>query len=186
MGMREGTEAAMGQIDDVLADHESFAASQATRSQILDDTHVRVSRIIAGTVDEVWRAHHEPGALRQWMLGPDGWSMPVCEVATEVGQSYRNEWESNDGTQRFGFTGELLEFNPPHRSVTTERLIDQPEPSTRNEMTLVAVTGGTLLSLVITYPDAETRDTMLATGMTDGMEASYARLEREVLSTSRT
>lgn len=181
MGMREGTEAAMGQIDGVLADHDSFAATQPTQSQILDDTHIRVSRIIAGTVDEVWRAHHEPEVLRQWMLGPDGWSMPVCDVATQVGESYRNEWESNDGKQRFGFTGELLESRPPHREVTTERLIDQPEPSTRNEMTLVAIDGGTLLSLVITYPDPEIRDTILATGMTDGMEASYARLEREIL-----
>ena len=34
-----------------------------------------------------------------------------------------------------------------------------------------------LLSLLITYPSAEFRDTVLATGMTDGMEASYLRLE---------
>jgi hypothetical protein len=34
---------------------------------------------------------------------------------------------------------------------------------------------------VITYPSAEVRDAVLGTGMTDGMETSYARLEREVL-----
>ena len=49
-----------------------------------------------------------------------------------------------------------------------------------NELTLTPVEGGTLLSLVITYPNAEVRDIVLATGMTDGMETSYQRLEREV------
>ena len=51
------------------------------------------------------------------------------------------------------------------------------EGSTLNELTLTSVEGGTLLSLVITYANAEMRDMVLATGMTDGMETSYARLE---------
>ena len=52
---------------------------------------------------------------------------------------------------------------------------------TVNEMTLTPIEGGTLLALVITYPSAEVRDMVLSTGMADGMETSYARLEREVL-----
>lgn len=119
--------------------------------------------------------------MRRWLLGPDGWWMPVCEVATEVGGSYRYEWETEDGLQRFGFEGELLESMPPYRSVTTERMIGMEGPSTTNEMTLTPYGAGTLLSLVITYPNAEVRDTVLGTGMTDGMERSYARLEEEVL-----
>ena len=107
--------------------------------------------------------------------------MPVCEVATSVGQSYRYEWEQVGGGGRFGFTGELLESDPPHREVTSERMIGMDVPGTVNELTFTPVTGGTLLALVITYPDAELRDTVLATGMVDGMETSYARLESEVL-----
>jgi hypothetical protein len=61
--------------------------------------------------------------------------------------------------------------------VTTEAMIGLDAPATRNELTLTAVEGGTLLSIVITYANAEMRDTVLATGMTDGMETSYARLE---------
>ena len=60
-------------------------------------------------------------------------------------------------------------------------MIGVPGPSTRNELTLTAVSGGTLMSLVITYPSKNVRDMILGTGMTKGMEASYARLEREVL-----
>lgn len=177
MGMEEGMSSAMAQIDAVLADLASFAAGRATEAQILDDTHVRVGRVIRGTVDQVWRAHHDASLMQRWLLGPDGWTMPVCEIATTVGEAYRYEWESAAGGDRFGFTGELVESVPPRRVVTTERMIGTEGPSTLNELTLTPVADGTLLSLVITYPDAATRDAILATGMTDGMETSYARLE---------
>ena len=181
MGMEQGMREAMGQMDAVLADLASFAAGRACEAQILSDTRVRVSRVIRGTVEQVWQAHHEPELMQRWLLGPDGWTMPVCDVATVVGQGYRYEWEAEDGSQRFGFTGELLDSMPPHRSVTTEQMIGIDGPPAVNEMTLTAVEGGTLLSLVITYPSAEVRDMVLATGMTDGMETSYARLEDDIL-----
>ena len=182
MGMEEGMREAMGQMDAVLADLTSFAAGQATTTQLLSATQARISRVIRGTVEQVWRAHHEPELMQRWLLGPDGWTMPVCEVATTVGEKYRYEWEPVDGPEgRFGFEGELLESAPPYRAVTTERMIGMPGEGTLNELTLTPVTGGTLLAIVITFPDAETRDAILASGMTDGMEASFARLETEVL-----
>lgn len=181
MGMIEGTKSAMSQVDAVLADRATFAASRATSAQRLNDTQVRVSRVIRGSVEQVWRAHHEPALLQRWLLGPDGWTMPVCEVAGAVGARHRTEWQSADRAQRFGFEGELLESAAPYREVTTERMIGTEGPPTRNELTLVSLSAGTLLSLVITYPSQDVRDAILATGMTAGMEASYARLEREVL-----
>lgn len=177
MGMVEGATAAMGQIEVVLADLTSFAAGRGTEPQLLDGTRIRVSRVIRGSVDQVWRAHHEPELLQRWLLGPEGWTMPVCNVATEVGETYRYVWESDDGESRFGFEGELLESMPPHRSVSTEQMIGTDGPSTLNEMTLTAVEGGTLLAIVITYPSTELRDQILGMGMVDGMEMSYGRLE---------
>jgi uncharacterized protein YndB with AHSA1/START domain len=181
MGMIEGTKSAMSQVDAVLADLKSFSASLAADAQILSDTQVRVSRVIRGSVEQVWRAHHEAALMQRWLLGPDGWTMPVCEIATKVGERYRYEWESDDKSQRFGFEGELLESVPPHRAVTSELMIGMPGPGTRNELTLTPVPAGTLLSIVITYPTKELRDMILGTGMTAGMETSYARLEKEVL-----
>jgi uncharacterized protein YndB with AHSA1/START domain len=177
MGVEEGTREAMSQIDDVLADLASFSTDIAAHAQLLSDTRVRVARVIRGSVEQVWRAHHEAGLLRRWLLGPDGWTMPVCEVATSVGDTYRYEWERAGGGDRFGFTGELLESVAPYRAVTTEAMIGLDSPATRNELTLTPVEGGTLLSLVISYADAAQRDMILATGMTDGMETSYVRLE---------
>lgn len=181
MGMVEGMQSAMGQLDALLQDLASFAAGRATEAKILNDTQVRISRVIRGTVEQVWRAHHDPELLKRWLLGPDGWTMPVCEVASDVGGTYRYEWENEEGSQRFGFEGELLESHAPGRSVTTERMMGTEGPQTRNELTLTAFGGGTLMNLVITYPSAEVRDMVLGTGMTTGMERSYQRLETDVL-----
>lgn len=181
MGMMEGMTAALGQIETVLADLASFATDLATEAQLLSDTQVRVSRVIRGSVQDVWRAHHEASLLRRWMTGPDGWRMTTCEVAGAPGERYRYEWESDSGDPGFGFTGELLEWHAPHWAVTTEAMIGHEDNATRNELTLTPVAGGTLMTLVITYPSKELRDFVLGTGMVGGMETSYVRLEQEVL-----
>ncbi|GAA3662645.1 SRPBCC family protein [Microbacterium marinilacus] len=177
MGMEEGTRAAMGQIDAVLADLRSFAAELPTSAQLIGETQVRISRVIRGAVDDVWRAHHDPDLVKRWLLGPDGWVMTVADIAQNVGDRFRQEWTREDGSDGFGFEGELLESQPPYREVTTESMIGMPGEPSRNELTLVTVDAGTLLTLLITYPSAQVREEVLATGMTDGMETSYARLE---------
>jgi len=177
MGVLEGTREAMSQIDAVLADLAAFAAERDAEAQILSDTQVRVARVIRGSIDQVWHAHNDADLMKQWLLGPDGWTMPVCEIASSVGDSYRYLWAPEGGGDGFGFTGELLESEPPYRAVTTEAMIGMDFPATLNELTLTPVEGGTLLSLVITYANAEMRDAVLATGMTGGMETSYVRLE---------
>ncbi len=128
----------MGQIEDVLADLTSFAHGRGTETHILSGARVRITRLIRGSVDQIWRAHHEAELLQRWLLGPDGWKMPVCEVAAAVGQTYRYEWAPAAGTdgEPFGFTGELLESDPPHRAVTTERMIgiEGPVPQTSSRL----------------------------------------------------
>ncbi|MBD3941206.1 SRPBCC domain-containing protein [Microbacterium sp. NEAU-LLC] len=179
MGVVEGTRMAMNQLDRVLEGLRAYAGGKGTQTEILDDTHVRITRLIDGPVDLVWRAHQEPALIQQWLLGPDGWRMSVCEVDPTVGGRYRYEWEPLEATEgeRFGFDGETLVSEAPRRAVTTEHMTGTDFPSTLNDLALYEEDGATLITLVIEYPDAQTRDIVLATGMTDGMEASYARLE---------
>ena len=184
MGMVEGSKMALDQLDRVLLGLRDYAAGKGTQTELLDDTHVRITRLIDGPIDLVWRAHQEPELLKQWMLGPDGWRLEVCEVDPSVGGRYRYEWAPVDGAEgeRFGFDGETLLSEPPRRAVTTEHMTGTDFPSTLNDLNLEEEDGATLITLLIEYPDKETRDMVLATGMTDGMEASYARLERELVS----
>ncbi len=179
MGMVEGSTMAINQLDRVLAGLREYAAGKGTQTEILDDTHVRITRLVEGPIELVWRAHQEPELLEKWMLGPDGWRMSVCEVDPAVGGRYRYEWEPVEGAEgeRFGFDGETLLSEAPRRAVTTEHMTGTDYPSTLNDLNLEEEDGATLITLLIEYPDKETRDMVLATGMTDGMEASYARLE---------
>jgi uncharacterized protein YndB with AHSA1/START domain len=182
MGQVEGIKMAMAQLDAVLQDLREYAQGKGTRVELLDDTHVRITRLVEGPRELVWRAHFEPELIRKWMLGPDGWEMTECVAATEVGQSYRNSWAPVGDTegQPFGFEGEVLLIDAPRRAVTTERMQGMPT-ETLNDLNLYEEDGATLVTLLIEYPDKETRDMILATGMADGMESSFARLERELL-----
>jgi uncharacterized protein YndB with AHSA1/START domain len=179
MGAVEGTAMSFDQLDRVVADLREYAQGKGTQTEIIDDVHVRITRLIDGPRDLVWRAHNDPDVMRQWLLGPDGWRMTVCEIDSNVGGRYRYAWAPEEGTEgeSFGFDGETLLSEPPVRAVTTEHMTGTDYPSTTNDMSLYEEDGATLITLLIEYPDKETRDMVLATGMTDGMEASYARLE---------
>ncbi|HSC87832.1 MAG TPA: SRPBCC domain-containing protein, partial [Polyangiaceae bacterium] len=178
MGMVEGSRVAMGQIDAVLDDLRNLSANMKAASEVIDDTHIVVRRTVRGGLKDVWRAFNEKELLRKWMLGPDGWEMPVCEVATEVGGTYRYEWQQVGGENRFGFTGQLLEQEAPRRAVTTEAMIGMAGPPAKNELVLTPRAGRrTQIEVFIEYPSKEIRDMALGTGMVDGMETSYARLE---------
>lgn len=178
-GAVEGSTMAINQLDRVLAGLREYAGGKGTQTEILDDTHVRITRLIDGPLDLVWRAHQEPELLQQWLLGPDGWRMSACEVDPSVGGRYRYEWEPVGDTagERFGFDGETVLSEGPRRAVTTEHMTGTDFPSTLNDLNLEEEDGVTLITLLIEYPDKETRDMVLATGMTEGMEASYGRLE---------
>ncbi|MGO2746982.1 SRPBCC family protein [Microbacterium sp.] len=186
MGMMEGTRMAMSQIDAVLQDLREYAQGKGTVVEFLDDTHVKITRLVDGPRELVWRAHHEPDLIKQWMLGPDGWEMMECTVSATVGDSYRTSWAPTGDTkgEPFGFEGEVLLVDAPFRAVTTERMQGLPT-QTLNDLNLYEEDGATLVTVLIEYPDKETRDMILATGMADGMEESFKRLEREVLRGAR-
>ena len=184
MGQVEGMTQAFGQLDVVLADLREYAMGKGTRTEIVDDTHVRITRGFEAPRHLLWRAHTEPELIKQWMLGPEGWQMTICENDPVAGGSYRHAWAPVGDTegQPFGFEGENLVVDPERRIVSTERMTDAPFPANVNDLSLDEVDGVTLLTLLITFPDVAQRDMVLSTGMTDGMESSYQRLERELLS----
>jgi uncharacterized protein YndB with AHSA1/START domain len=59
--------------------------------------------------------------------------------------------------------------------------LPDPTPDNHIETTFEPDGTGTLMTMRMTLPDAQTRAAMLATGMERGMEASYARLENMIL-----
>lgn len=186
MGMEQGFTEAFGQLDRVLADLREYALGTGVVAEVLDDTHVRFTRAFDAPRHAIWRAHTEPELKLRWLLGPDGWEMTVCENELVVGGRFRQAWAPVGDTAGapFGFEGENTLVQPERRIVSTEAMTGAPYQPNTNDLQLAEVDGATLLTLLVTYPSVEQRDAILATGMTDGMEASYQRLEREVLATA--
>lgn len=140
--------------------------------------HVVITRRFAAPPEAVYRAHTEPNLIQQWLLGPDGWIMPVCVNEARPGGKFRYEWSNGKG-YNFYVTGELVELTPPSRIVHIERMHMQgaTTPDCRVETNFAPDGTGTLMTMRMTLPDAKARADMLATGMEHGVEASYARLE---------
>ncbi len=142
------------------------------------NTYIVATRHFAASPEAVYRAHTDPGLVQKWMLGPDGWTMPVCiSESRPGGGKIRYEWANAKGGG-FYLTGEYLELEPYSRIVHVERMyLPDPTPDNHVETKFDADGTGTLMTVRMTLPDAETRAAMLATGMEHGMEASYVRLE---------
>jgi uncharacterized protein YndB with AHSA1/START domain len=141
------------------------------------DTHIVITRRFAAPPKAVYRAHTEPELIQKWLLGPEGWTMPVCVNEAKPGGKIRYEWSNGKG-QGFHITGEYLELEPFHRIVHIERMfLPDPTPDNHVETTFEPDGSGTLMTIRMTLPDAQTVASMLASGMDKGMETSYVRLE---------
>ena len=144
------------------------------------DTHIVVTRHFQAKPEAVYRAHTEPELIQKWLLGPEGWTMPVCINEARVGGKIRYEWENpaKGKASRFQVTGEYLELEPFSRIVHVERMfLPDPTPDNHVETHFERDGDGTLMTMRMTLPDAATRAQMLATNMEYGMEMSYVRLE---------
>ena len=141
------------------------------------DREVFVTRVFDARIELVWDCHTKPEHMRRWMLGPDGWSMPVCEVDLRVGGKYHYRWRSDADGSEFGFNGVHREIEAPRRLVTTQRPDGVEDGEAINTLVLSEQGGRTTLSLTMLFPSKEARDGAIATGMTDGMEQSYQRID---------
>jgi uncharacterized protein YndB with AHSA1/START domain len=147
------------------------------------DREARVARSFNAPRTLVYRAYTEPELLRRWLLGPPGWSMPVCEMDVRVGGNFQWRWRNEQDGNEFGFTGTFREVQAPARLVHTEAY----DPGTVGggypaEDAIVTVTFAedgavTTMTTLIDFGSKQARDGAMATGMTDGMEQSYQLLD---------
>jgi uncharacterized protein YndB with AHSA1/START domain len=141
------------------------------------DRYVVVTRRFAAKPEAVYRAHTEPALIQKWLLGPEGWTMPVCINEAWPSGKIRYEWTDGKG-HGFALTGEYIELVPFSRIVHVERMhLPDPTPDNHVETRFAPDWTGTLMTMRMTLPSAEARAAMVATGMEHGMEASYVRLE---------
>jgi uncharacterized protein YndB with AHSA1/START domain len=150
----------------------------ATTFTTPSDQEVVMTREVDAPRELVFDAWTNPEHVRQWMLGPSGWTMPVCEIDLRPGGAWHFVWRRADGTE-MEMRGEYREVTPPERLVSTESW-GGDWPETINTVTLSEEDGKTTITQAVLYPSQEARDAALETGMKDGVSQSFDRLAEHV------
>jgi uncharacterized protein YndB with AHSA1/START domain len=146
------------------------------------DREIAMTRVFDAPRNLVFDAWTKPELVRRWLLGPPGWTMPVCEIDLRVGGAYRFEWLGQDGT-RMGMGGVYREIVIPERIVNTQLFdADWTGGETVGTLLFTEQGGKTTLTNSVLYSSREVRDAALRTRMAEGVEAGYARLD-EILPT---
>jgi uncharacterized protein YndB with AHSA1/START domain len=156
-----------------------FEKTQVTQPS---DREVKTVRSFKAPRELVYTAYTTPELVKRWMLGPSGWTMPICEMDVRVGGKFRWRWRSNDEGKEFGFHGEYKEVNAPAKLVHSEYFDPGDVGGDMGEGSIITTeftedNGITTLTLLMDFGNKRARDAAVATGMTDGMEHSYQLLD---------
>src|SRR5262249_23895593 len=127
----------------------------------------------------VFEAFTKPELVKRWLLGPDGWSMPLCQIDLRVGGTYRYVWRRDSDRTEMGMGGVYREVVPPEQIVSTE-VFDEAWYAGDAVSTLLFVERGgkTIVTQTVLYESREARDGVLKSPMETGVAASYDRLEK--------
>lgn len=141
------------------------------------DLEVEMERVFNTSRPRLFDALTRPELVKRWMYGPEGHSLPVCEIDLEVGGALRYVWLLPDGTE-MGMTGRYREIVRPKRIVHTE-LFDEDWTGGETVVTTELFEQGktTLLKMTVRYPSLEARNRVLESGMSEGVAMGYDRLD---------
>lgn len=157
---------------------ESFKISTPT------DREVQVVRDFQAPRVLVFEAFTKPELVRRWLLGPDGWTMPVCEIDLRAGGAYRYVWENERDGSRMACSGTFREVMRPEKVVATEKFDEAWYPGEAVITTIFEDKGETTrITVTVLYESKEARDIATRSGMEYGMAAGYSRLEGLLQST---
>jgi uncharacterized protein YndB with AHSA1/START domain len=156
----------------------------ALKVTVPSDREIVLTRAFDAPRSAVFDALTKPELLKRWLLGPPGWSMPVCETEPKVGGAYRFVWRSDSDATEMGVRGVYREVAPPGHLVHTERFDEDWTGGETLVTTVLTEQGGrTTLTVTILYSSREARDAARGTGMEQGVAASYDRLAELLAST---
>ena len=150
------------------------------------DREIAMTRVFDAPRRLVFEALTKPELVRRWLLGPDGWSMPVCEIDLKVGGAYRYVWQRDKDGSEMGMGGVFREVVPSELLVATEKFDQAWYPGEALTTTVLVEEGGrTTLTTTVRYESREARDGVLKSGMESGVARSYDRLEEVLASMAR-
>ncbi len=145
------------------------------------DREIVMTRAFDAPRDRVFDAFTKPELVQRWLLGPDGWSMIVCDVDLRAGGTFHYAWRNDAEDKQFGLNGDYREVARPERIVHAERFDQSWYPGDAEVTTTFEERDGTtIVTLTTLFDSREIRDQAIESGMTDGVAISFDRLENEL------
>lgn len=146
------------------------------------DAQVEVVRSFGASVNAVWKHFTDVDLVRHWMLGPPGWSMPICEMDFRVGGKYENVFRNEADGSEIAIVGNFREIEMHSKIVQDEKHLIGNSADDTSQETVITITfqeteQGTMVKTLIEYASTKARDEALATGMGDAMEMGYCRID---------
>lgn len=139
------------------------------------DREIVATRVVDAPRSLVWECWTNPEHVPHWMTGPEGTTMPVCEIDLRVDGAWHFVWRQPDGKE-MEMRGVYREIVPPERLVNTESW-GGDWPETLNTLVLTEEDGKTTMVCTVLYPSKEAREKALGTGMKEGWSQSYDHLD---------
>lgn len=144
------------------------------------DTTIVLTRTFNAARRLVWEAMFTPDKMRRWMLPPPGWTLTLCVCEPRVGGVLSLAWKSEEADPFMTLQGEFTEVALHERAVHTERMAlasGQTIGSLVETHEFAEKGGATTMRITQVYNSKDDRDGALASGMDQGMEACYQRLD---------
>jgi uncharacterized protein YndB with AHSA1/START domain len=136
---------------------------------------ITITREFDAPPAKVFRAHTDPGLITQW-LGPRRHKMLIDHYDCRTGGSYRYLLVS-DGNE-FGFHGSFHEVRPSDVIVQTFTFEGVPDGVALERAVFDDLGDGrTRLTVTSLVDSFEARDAILASGMQEGVNEGYERLD---------
>jgi uncharacterized protein YndB with AHSA1/START domain len=142
------------------------------------EREIVMTRAFAAPRRLVFEAWTRPELVKRWLLGPDGWTMPICEIDFRVGGKYRFVWRRDKDGSEMGMGGVYREIVVPERIVSTEVFDEAWYPGEGlTTLDFVEQGGRTTVTQTLRYESREARDGVLKSPMESGVGVSFDRLD---------
>lgn len=158
--------------------------TEKTKTQVTlpSEQEILITRTFNAPRDVVWQMWTKAEHLQNWW-GPEGWTLPVCEIDFRPGGSwFYCMQEGSDGMQSCG-KATYLEIDAPERLVYEDAFTDA-DGNPLVEMPVGHITiefeeanGKTTVLNTVRYPSKADRDAVIEMGMEAGIDQTFNRLE---------
>jgi uncharacterized protein YndB with AHSA1/START domain len=142
-----------------------------------DKLEIRMSRVFDASRERLWQAHSDAKQVEKWW-GPRKYTVEVEELDFRIGGKWKFINVDKDNDERYIFYGEYLKIEEPEKITWTFTYEPYPEAVTTETVTFEELPDGkTKLSTVSKFPNIESLDGMVQSGMEEGATETWDRLE---------